>query len=117
MERAKAINLVRKLRTLAASEERLGNVAAGNAARVKAAELRDKYGISAAELDGGPVTANPPSQARRNGAGVVVGNYTVEWDSKSMTINGQQFTEEDLRELGIRMGANMVADVLRSIFQ
>jgi hypothetical protein len=55
MERAKAINLVRKLRTLAASEERLGNVAAGNAARVKAAELRDKYGISAAELDGGPV--------------------------------------------------------------
>jgi hypothetical protein len=48
---------------------------------------------------------------------VVVGNYTVEWDSKSMTINGQQFTEEDLRELGIRMGANMVADVLRSIFQ
>jgi hypothetical protein len=63
MERAKAINLVRKLRTLAASEERLGNVAAGNAARVKAAELRDKYGISAAELDGGPVTANPPSRA------------------------------------------------------
>jgi hypothetical protein len=66
MERAKAINLVRKLRTLAASEERLGNVAAGNAARVKAAELRDKYGISAAELDGGALEGKPPPPTPTN---------------------------------------------------
>lgn len=123
MERGRAIELVRKLKRLAASEQELGHTAAAASASLKVAELVKRHHITRAELSEIPTQASaatlkPPSVDPRP-VNLNVAGTQVTWDNNSVTINGVHLTQDDLIEMGGKVLAHNIGDwtgqLLRSL--
>ena len=123
MERGRAIELVRKLKRLAASEQELGHTAAAASANLKASELIRRHHITRAELSEFPTQANaatakPPS-VDPTPINLNVAGTQVSWDNASVTINGIHLTQDDLIEMGGKVLAHNIGDwtgqLLRSL--